>query len=468
MAGTYGEPGKTEFQLKNIVGKYSIVVNPETKISQIYQRKSQFDFQSIGTLNLSTNQLTFDQNAPLTKENKTALSKNIDTFRRQSVTTATVGGATNAEELLLGNTEQAPGSPTQNSESPTDSTSDSKPGDAPGLKDLTENFRDKNEFNNIKNFLYYPKSILESGQDKILISQYSYVPAPITSGEVSSVQSSLTNRNTQFTEWLGTVTLPIPNELSEMNQVGWGEDNLSGITASLMGAGTGIVKDLSSFNAQGLIDQVRGLGGILGSPAVQTRLKQFLTANTSAEVLKKIGLNVNPEAYINRVTGAAINTNLELLFNGPKLRPFSLSFKMSPRSKDEAENIRSIVKFFKKGMSPKRSRNSDVMYFLGSPNVFKVKFTKGKSTLDDPLNIKDLDSIGRFKTCALVSCGINYTPDGVYAAYNDPKVGSHPVAITITLSFIELTPIFNDEYEDSSTVGPERIDEKFEYQQSTN
>jgi hypothetical protein len=467
MAGTYGEPGKTEFQLKNIVGKYSIVVNPETKISQIYQRKSQFDFQSIGTLNLATNQLTFDQNAPLTRENKSDLSKNIDTFRKQSVVVATVGGATNAEELLLGNSEQAPGSPTANPENPGEIT-DEKPGDAPGLTDLSENFRDKNEFNNIKKFLYYPNTILSNGQDKLLISQYSYVPAPITSGGVESVQSNLTNRNTQFTEWLGTVTLPIPNDLSEMNQVGWGEDNLSGITASLMGAGTGIVKDLSGFDAQGLIGQFENLGGILGSTAVKTRLKQFLTASTSAEILKKIGINVNPEAYINRVTGAAINTNLELLFNGPKLRPFSLSFKMSPRNKDEAQNIRSIIKFLKKGMSPKRSKNSDVMYFLGSPNVFKIKFTKGESTLDDPLNIKDLDSIGRFKTCALVSCGVNYTPDGVYASFNDPIVGSQPIAVLVTLSFIELTPIFNDEYEDSSTIGPERINEKFEYQESTN
>jgi hypothetical protein len=88
------------------------------------------------------------------------------------------------------------------------------------------------------------------------------------------------------------------------------------------------------------------------------------------------------------------------------------------------------------------------MYFLGSPNVFKIKFTKGESTLDDPLNIKDLDSIGRFKTCALVSFNVNYTPDGFYAAYSDAEAGgSQPVSVTMQMGFSELTPVFSDEFD---------------------
>jgi hypothetical protein len=125
---------------------------------------------------------------------------------------------------------------------------------------------------------------------------------------------------------------------------------------------------------------------------------------------------------------------------------------MSPTSQDEARNIRAIIKFFKAGMAPQRSRNNEVSLFLGSPNVFEIEF-KSKSE-------RSLDGLSKIKMCALQSCAVNYTPDGVYAAYEDSKVGSQPVAVEVQLQFIELTPVFADEYDlenQNVPIGPDNL-----------
>lgn len=340
----------------------------------------------------------------------------------------------------------------------------------PALENLTSKFDDKdNNFEGIKEFLYYPSNIGDSEQDKITITQICYVPGNVK----GALTGSLGNRELDFNfnekdnpkaKILGTVILPIPNELSEANQTSWGEDSLSTISASLMGSAIGIVGPFAGGDFKASLSQLYKAAEKVGSGPITTRLQQFLVSNAAASVLKLANINVNPEAYISRVTGTAINPNLELLFNGPKLRQFGFQFKLTPRNEKEARNIRSIIKFFKKGMAPRRTRKENLSIFLGAPNVFRIKFKSGETN-------RELDSVGKIKTCALTSFSANYTPDGFYAAYRDSSAGgSQPIAVIINLGFAELTPIFNDEYDgNSASVGPEYVQEnakKFEVEAS--
>ncbi len=73
-----------------------------------------------------------------------------------------------------------------------------------------------------------------------------------------------------------------------------------------------------------------------------------------------------------------------------------------------------------------------------SPNVFRLAFMNGQD------KIRSLNS---FKLCALTTCQINFAPDGIYQAYDDPEVISQPVRSQMTLGFTELTPIFHDDYD---------------------
>jgi len=133
---------------------------------------------------------------------------------------------------------------------------------------------------------------------------------------------------------------------------------------------------------------------------------------------------------LSRTQGAVYNSNMELLFNGPTLRPFSFTFKLSARSKEEAQDIRSIIRFFKQGMSPIRTQSQ---LFLKAPHTFQLEYLHiGKSH----------SFLNRFKECALQSFTVDYTPEGQYATFKDGAM----VSYQITMQFQELEPVFNDDY----------------------
>ena len=77
------------------------------------------------------------------------------------------------------------------------------------------------------------------------------------------------------------------------------------------------------------------------------------------------------KSLFTRTTGAIVNPNLELLFNGPQLRTFSFNFVMSARENREAQQIRKIIRFFKQGMTVKRAKSS---LYLKSPNTFAISY----------------------------------------------------------------------------------------------
>ena len=60
------------------------------------------------------------------------------------------------------------------------------------------------------------------------------------------------------------------------------------------------------------------------------------------------GEAVGAQNLLSRAGGSILNPNLELLFDGPTLRPFNFTFRLSPRNKTEVEQVKGIIKFFKK------------------------------------------------------------------------------------------------------------------------
>jgi len=121
------------------------------------------------------------------------------------------------------------------------------------------------------------------------------------------------------------------------------------------------------------------------------------------------------------------------------LRTFKFSFKLTPRSADEAIVIRKIIKFFKKNMAAQRSTSN---LFLLSPNVFKLKYISGFDGKQNPY-------MNKIKPCALSSFNVNYTPDGSYMTYNDPKNPSM-TSYDIGLSFSEIEPIYADDIDNTN------------------
>ena len=133
---------------------------------------------------------------------------------------------------------------------------------------------------------------------------------------------------------------------------------------------------------------------------------------------------------LTRQTGAVLNPNMQLLFKQPQLRPFTFTFQLTPRDDKESLEVMQIIRLFKQAMAPIRS---DSMLFLKSPHTFKLTYLH---------KAKDHPYIGSIKECALMSCGVDYTPDQNYSTYEDGVMTSY----TLALQFKELEPVYNDDY----------------------
>jgi len=307
--------------------------------------------------------------------------------------------------------------------------------------------------------LKYPEDALYNGnvhaQDYIKIKQWKY-QAPtkdlITGGQ-GSVDIGLGTgliRKTARKQQLGLIRLPMPNQIQDSNNVSWGPDQISNITAA---AAAGVLPLVNSENINNLINKPIATMEAM-SKAAGPRSKKFLgnlanalknaqggagaQALIGSKLLNMAGLDVSAESLLARGQGVIPNNNMELLFNAPTLREFQFNWKMSPRSETEAAVVNQIIKFFKAGMAVKKQSNTGsgtgASYFLGTPNVFDVQFiTTGN---------EQIDGLMRIKECACTGCAVNYTPESNWAAYEDGQ----PVSVIMTLKFSELEPIYDIDY----------------------
>ena len=244
-----------------------------------------------------------------------------------------------------------------------------------------------------------------------------YSPKKLTAGD-----GVLGSGNRADRKSIGSVTLPIPNGIKDGDKVNWGEDSMNaGELALASVAFATITEGQSNAEMKKIKD---GLKGISGGSA-NSGIGAFFAG---AAVGKDKG------KFMSRATGQVMNPNMELLFTGPSLRDFSFTFLLAPRSADESKMVMKIIRFFKQGMLSIRSKSH---LFLKAPNTFQLTYqNKGK-------NHPYLNS---FKECALKSCDVNYTPENSYSTYTDGVM----TAYSMTLSFGELEPIYNDDYGNDS------------------
>ena len=271
--------------------------------------------------------------------------------------------------------------------------------------------------------LKYPVNMNAELQDciKFQIIEYKASRLGLSNQNPTLRTNSGTGRNL-----LTSIVLPMPSGgISDRNSVSWGEGTLDLAATAFSGAALGFLDGGAkgaTNAAKNDIDLIMGKDGknMLGELVKAKSLESALGTNN----------------LLSRLSGLAVNPSLELLFGGPQLREFSFSFKMTPRSKDEAQIVRSIIRTFKQAMSVKRSES---VLLLKSPHTFRISYLT--STKDHPY-------LNRFKECALTNCSVNYTPDGLYMSYDDSDPdGRSMTAYELTLSFNELEPIFDDDYE---------------------
>ena len=260
--------------------------------------------------------------------------------------------------------------------------------------------------------LRYPYEATNNTQDYIQFSVHNYQRGGLTGGPLR-------------TESLGTITLPVPSQISDSNSANFGSGTMN--TFQQQGLeGTMQLMD-GDFTGAG-----QTLNNLIGDAVGGGLAKQFM----ALQAVNSIGGNITLDQLLARNTGNIINPNMELLFSGPSLRQFKFSFKFTPRFEQEGDEVRMIIKAFKKNMSPKGGG-----VFLRTPNIFQIKYLGNGGN--------DHRFLNKFKLCALTSMNVNYSADGVHATYHDET----PVSMTMDLSFQELTPVYNEDYDYESKGG---------------
>jgi hypothetical protein len=273
--------------------------------------------------------------------------------------------------------------------------------------------------------LVYPTGLGDFGQDFIKFTAYSYGGRTFNPGANAAETLSLGIGPRNFTKIEGSVSLPIQPSITDSNAVQWGGENLNPITAFAASLSFGAMSDPSqAFN--------EALG------AAERMIKQ---ENTSPAVrLYLAGKAVGVNGLLSRIGGGILNPNMELLFQGPQLRPFTFVFRLSAREKKEADTIRKIIRCFKQNMAVKTTADN---LFLKAPNIFEIHYKqRGRNKSEDH------PSLNRIKKCALQSCSVDYTPDGSYMTFNDES--NTMVSYNLTLQFQELEPVTSRDYQQLS------------------
>ena len=244
--------------------------------------------------------------------------------------------------------------------------------------------------------------------------------------EIGGAATLDNRRRTEFGKrTIGHITLPIPNGVTDTNKVNFGSGTLNPFQVGVAGVA---LKTL----LEGLGAGAEEASSIFRKEAKNPQLKPAL-----ANLITSSIIGVDNNELLARGEGVIVNNNLELLFKGPTLRPFTFQFVFSPRDRGEAVQVQKIIRCFKQSSAVQRTPGG---IFLAAPNTYRLQFFKG------PTPHKFLPKI---KECALLSVSVNYMPENSYMTYEDSSM----VAYSVNLAFQELEPIFNDDYD--------KVDEEF-------
>jgi hypothetical protein len=299
--------------------------------------------------------------------------------------------------------------------------------------------------------LRYPNKMLEGDCDYVKFTFYQYTSpfnaegggGPTILGGAPGINQY--NKSINGLKGTGmTVLMYMPEDINADYGASWSGVNISNVAQGALksfGGTAGIFKN-GGLDAAGIGTAIDGILGAFNTAAGNAMTKGTGAANLLSDALSKANfgsLSVND--IFAATTQQILNPNTEVLYKGPKMRDFSLSFKMAPRDDTEAKKIKQIIHAFKYATLPTYGSAGDKenASFIKVPQIVDVSFMKGTS--ENPW-------VSQFKPCAITGFDISQTPDGAWATYTD---GS-PVATTMKITFQELKMLYADELsEDGAT-----------------
>ena len=234
----------------------------------------------------------------------------------------------------------------------------------------------------------FPSDLVANGRNFttcINFVAYEQISTIFPGGYISGPQSSLSNVAIPA----GSVVLPIPKKINDVQTVVWAEETLASVGAAAATTLAGL----------GLLG--RGLLGRIGGGLVNA-------ANLVADGASAFGA-----AY-----GLALNPGLYMAFKHPAYKEHTLQWTLAPNNEEESNIIANTIIYLKRAMLPAKSYG--VLYTY--PNIALISL--------QPNSFFTLE----FKPCALISVQVDYTGGGSPSFF---KNGA-PTVVNLALQFKEI------------------------------
>lgn len=292
-----------------------------------------------------------------------------------------------------------------------------------------------------RNLRYPVNEEIHNTTDYLKIDIVEYKPVAKNNNNESLV-SSPGSRRVNGKNILHSIILPIPPNIQDGNAVSYSDSSMNSLSAAIAGGSGDIMKEIpKAFGPNGDLNILKDkLGRRIEQSGLDLGTAQdLITKQLAVQAASVFGGNVSLDQLQARQEGNIFNPNMELLFNGPTLRSFRFSFKMTPRSRDESIAVRDIINTFKRSMAPKTvTTGGSQNLLLKTPDIFEIKYMQGS---------QEHAFLHKFKQCFLENMSVNYTGEGTYATYGDGT----PISLVMNLSFKELEPIYDIDYDDDTS-----------------
>lgn len=154
----------------------------------------------------------------------------------------------------------------------------------------------------------------------------------------------------------GSITLYMPAQIQVSQKANYGEAEIGFAVAGAIGAAKGISGGLDNINWASLGSTVAEAGGNAIASSLET------AGATGATAAKSI------------IQGRTTNNRTEMKFEGIDRRAFQFSFRLLPRSEEEAKQIQQIVKMFRLHSMPSFYGGDALGRTLVAPSTFDIEY----------------------------------------------------------------------------------------------
>ena len=276
--------------------------------------------------------------------------------------------------------------------------------------------------------LIYPSDVGQMSRSKhyvqFFVNEQSHASASLGVGSYEG-QSQMNRDNSNVSmqraptrRAAGSIALYMPSQLNVSHKINYGEAEIGAMVASIGAGITSLVGD----GGEGVLDRITSAAGNLYDGATAGGLARLAGA---AEAVGATGARAAVEIAQGKVT----NNRTEMKFEGIDRRAFNFTFRLLPRSSEEAERIQQIVSIFRSSAMPEFDNTDDLKRTMIAPSTFDIKYM----TIDADGNHFENPRLHRIGTSVLEGVDVKFGGDRPQFFYD-----GQPVETELTLVFKEL------------------------------